>query len=124
MLTHTYVVPVPYDLLPDRELNALCCKRLGWQWKPHLWEFGSNWQYHAWFKGETLMGLPNFLLEDPLSVQLQRFLEEQELEKRYAEILFELVQGSTLSPEKAWYRLAHATPRQRIEAFLKVTEAE
>ncbi|GGJ25835.1 hypothetical protein [Deinococcus roseus] len=111
-----------YHDLPDTELNTLCCTRLGWELKPHLWEYGSVWHDRAWFKGETLMGYPNFLTQDPIPRQLMEELEVRGLQNRYAEVLFEMIEGHTLSHPQAWYRLAHATPRQRMEAFLLVTE--
>lgn len=113
---------VKYHELTDQELNELCCTRLGWEKRKHLWEYGSVWQEFAWFKGETLMGLPNFLLQDPIVLQLQEFIEEKQLQDEYGYHLFELLDARKLNHDRAWYVLAHANPRQRVLAFLRTTE--
>lgn len=113
---------MPEDDLSDDVLNTRCCERLGWELRAHLWEFGSVWHQHAWFKEEILMGFPNFLLSDPLPAQLQDHLELHGLQKQFAQILFEQLGGPTLSHLDLWYLLAHITPRQRLRAFLKATE--
>ncbi|GGJ44776.1 hypothetical protein [Deinococcus roseus] len=107
--------------LLDEDLNQLCCLRLGWELRDHLWEYGSVWHEKAWFKGDILMGFPNFLSRDPIPMQLVEHLEHLGLQDQYAETLFEVVGGSILSHLQAWYRLAHATPRERVQAFLRVT---
>ena len=113
---------VPEDDLSDEGLNQLCCQRLGWELRPHLWEFGSVWHEKAWFKGETLIGFPNFLVQDPFPAQLKDHLELHGLQDRFAQILFDQLNGQTLSHLELWYRMAHVTPRERLHAFLKATE--
>lgn len=117
-----YVVQVNYCELDDHELNRLCCERLGLQLRPHLWEHGSHWQDVAWFKGETLLGKPNFLLQDPLPLLMLQHLEQQHLQEKYAQVLYKVIGGLHLPQWLSFYRVAHATPRERLEAFLHVTD--
>ncbi|WP_189000786.1 hypothetical protein [Deinococcus roseus] len=110
--------------LSDQEINDLCCTRLGWELKPHLWEYGSVWHDRAWFKGETLMGYPNFLTQDPVLQYLDDLIEERQLQAAYGMRLFELLEARHLSHSLAWYRLANAPLRLRALAFLQVTETD
>ncbi|GGJ58750.1 hypothetical protein [Deinococcus roseus] len=111
-----------YHELQDQELNELCYQRLGWEKRNHLWEHGSIWQEYAWFKGETLLGFPNFLVQDPIISQLQDFIESYGLQDEYGYQLFELLEARSIKHDRAWYLLAHASPRHRVLAFLRATE--
>lgn len=113
-----------YHELTDQELNELCCTRLGWEKRSHVWEHGSTWHQHAWFKGDTLLGFPNFLSQDPIISQLQEFIEARNMQDEYGYCLFELLDARKLQHDRAWYVLAHASPRHRVLAFLRATEIQ
>ncbi|WP_189004486.1 hypothetical protein [Deinococcus roseus] len=111
-----------YHALSEDDLNQLCCLRLGWELRDHLWEYGSVWHEKAWFKGDILMGFPNFLIQDPVLSYLEEHLVQWGLQEHFGQVLFNLLEARHLNHTQAWFTLAHAPLRTRVLAFLQVTE--